>query len=267
MKLLFWNTYGNKKINPYIEGIVDDSDADLLVLSEYQADKKELSIALSEGRQQLVESNTIGCDRINIWGNYMDIEAGIQSKYYSVQIINNKVILCGIHLVSDLHGDRSQERLAIIQDMMYEVKKIEEKLQTHYIIIMGDMNEMPYESGCLNANGFHGLPVLSIDDRPSRMVNDIEYRKFYNPMWNFFGNFAHPPGTYYSNQSKLSSPMWYMYDQVIISQEVLPWFRHSSLKIITATKMSSLMDKKGCPNKEISDHFPIVCEIDNQMFS
>lgn len=96
MKLLFWNTYGNKKINSYIEGVVDDSDADLLVLSEYQADKKELSIALSEGRQQLVESNTIGCDRINIWGNYMNIEAGIQSKYYSVQIINNKVILCGI---------------------------------------------------------------------------------------------------------------------------------------------------------------------------
>ena len=31
--------------------------------------------------------------------------------------------------------------------------------------------------------------------------------------------------------------------------------------------MFSLMDKKGCPNKEISDHFPIVCEIDNQMFS
>ena len=24
MKLLFWNTYGNKKINSYIEGVVDD---------------------------------------------------------------------------------------------------------------------------------------------------------------------------------------------------------------------------------------------------
>lgn len=176
MKLLFWNTYRNKKINPYIEGIVADYDVDMLVLSEYLADKNELSIALAEGGQQLVESNTIGCDRINIWGNYIDIEAGIQSKYYSVQIINKKVILCGIHLVSDLHGDHSQERLAIIQAMMYEVKKIEEKLQTHYIIIIGDMNEMPYESGCLNANGFHGLPVLSVNDRPSRLVNDIEYR-------------------------------------------------------------------------------------------
>lgn len=63
MKLLFWNTYRNKKINPYIEGIVDDFDADLLVLSEYLADKNELSMALAKGRQQLVESNTIGCDR------------------------------------------------------------------------------------------------------------------------------------------------------------------------------------------------------------
>ena len=75
MKLLFWNTYRNKKINPYIEGIVADYDVDMLVLSEYLADKNELSIALAEGGQQLVESNTIGCDRINIWGNYIDIEA------------------------------------------------------------------------------------------------------------------------------------------------------------------------------------------------
>ena len=55
MKLLFWNTYRNKKINPYIEGIVADYDVDMLVLSEYLADKNELSIALAEGGQQLVD--------------------------------------------------------------------------------------------------------------------------------------------------------------------------------------------------------------------
>ncbi len=39
------------------------------------------------------------------------------------------------------------------------------------------------------------------------------------------GDFSYPPGTYYVNQSKLHSPMWYMLDQVIMSKDVLPLFR------------------------------------------
>ena len=151
--------------------------------------------------------------------------------------------------------------MAIIQEIMYEINEIENKIKSYKIVIIGDFNEMPYGRGCLSANGFHGLPVLNTSDTPTRKVNQIEYRKFYNPMWNFMGDFSYPPGTYYLNQAKLYSPMWYMLDQVIVSKDVLPLLKKESVKIITSCGYSDLVDKNQHPDKKISDHFPIMCEI------
>lgn len=261
MRLLFWNTHMNENINSYIASLVKDNDIDTLVLSEYNADKEELSRLLNSNNCYLDECNTIGCDRISVWSSYIKVKSGSQQKYYSIQVINDEFILCGVHFISDLHGDRSDERLAIAQTIMHEIIEQEKKAKIQCTIIIGDINEMPYERGCLNANGFHGLPVLGISDKPTRKVNDIEYRKFYNPMWNLLGDFSYPPGTYYLNQSKLRSPMWYIFDQVIISQDVIPLFVKEQLKIITSCRYGDLMDKSGHPDQEISDHFPIMCEI------
>ncbi len=132
------------------------------------------------------------------------------------------------------HGDYSEERLEKIQQIMYDIRKTEYEINSQKIIIIGDFNEMPYDKGCLNANGFHGLPVLSVKDKSTRKVNNIEYRKFYNPMWNLMGDFTYPPGTYFYNQSKLHSPMWYILEQKIMSKDVLSLFVKESLKIITS---------------------------------
>ena len=78
------------------------------------------------------------------------------------------------------------------------------------------------------------------------------------------GDFDYPPGTFYVNQSKLHSPMWYMLDQVIISQDVLPIFNKDSLKIITACSYADLVDDSKHPNRKISDHFPIMREIEDE---
>ena len=261
MKILFWNTKKNCNINQYIYSLVCENDIDILVVAEYEADKNELQSLLEKCPQNLVDCNTYGCNRIKLWANYVNIKPGIQEKYYSIQVIRDKYILCCVHLISDSHGDRSEERLAIIQEIMYEINEIENKIKSYKIVIIGDFNEMPYGRGCLSANGFHGLPVLNTSDTPTRKVNQIEYRKFYNPMWNFMGDFSYPPGTYYLNQAKLYSPMWYRLDQVIVSKDVLPLLKKESVKIITSCGYSDLVDKNQHPDKKISDHFPIMCEI------
>lgn len=261
MRILFWNTKNNKNINSYVVNLVQDYNIDVLVMAEYNADKENLSTLFEEYHQNLVSCNTSGCERISIWSNYVEVDSGFQDKYYSIQIFCNKYILCCVHLMSDLHGDHRNERLAKIQQIMYEIQKTEEDIKSRNTIIIGDFNEMPYDNGCLSANGFHGLPVLSTEDRAVRVVNGIEYRKFYNPMWNLLGNFAYPPGTYYLNKSALYSPMWYMLDQIILSKDILPYFREESLKIITSCSAMDLTDKYQHPNKKISDHFPIMCEI------
>lgn len=241
--------------------LVKEYDIDILITAEYRADKNELCKLFGEHDLSLKECNTHGCKRIDTWSSYTNIKVGGQYDYHSIQIINNRYILCSIHLPTDLHGDYSDERLAKIQEIMYDIKVTETEIQSQKTIIIGDFNEMPYSKGCLNANGFHGLPVLGVKDKPTRKVCNVEYRKFYNPMWNFMGDFSYPPGTYYLNQSKLHSPMWYMLDQVIVSKDILPLFIKEGLRIITSCSYMDLMDNKGHPNKKISDHFPIMCEI------
>ena len=162
MRILFWNTHKNKSINPYIASLVYDNDIDVLVLSEYDANVDELNKMFEGNNQRLTKCNTLGCERIDVWTSYANIKSGIQEKYYSIQIINDDFVLCCIHLCTDLYGDHSDERLAIIQRIMYDVQKIEEKIESQRTIVIGDINEMPYGRGCLNANGFHGLPVLDL---------------------------------------------------------------------------------------------------------
>lgn len=264
MRILFWNTKGNKAINPYIVHLVIDYDIDIFILAEYDADKTELKELLKKYHLKHYFCFARGCNRISIWSNYDNMKSGPQDTHYSIQIIKDKYILCGIHLMSDSFGGMCDERFARMREIIYEIGRVEQKIMTKNTIIIGDFNETPYDRGCLNADGFHGLPALTMNDTPTRVVSGREYRKFYNPMWNFMGDFSYPPGTYYLNQSKLYSPMWYIVDQVILSQDILPLFKRESLKIITTCHHFDLMDKNEHPNKKISDHFPIMCEIDDK---
>lgn len=260
LKILFWNTHSNN-VNEYIVNLVIDNGIDVLVMAEYEDNEDELKMLFDKAGISLTLQNTISCKRISFWCNYKDIEPDIQESYYSIQVIKSQYIICCVHLFSNMYGDGGDERLEIIHTIMEDIKKAEERIHSQKTIIIGDMNEMPYDNGCLNANGFHGLPELNLEDRPTRKVRNVEYRKFYNPMWNLMGDFSYPPGTYYYNQAKLHNPMWYMFDQIILSKDILPEFKRESLKILTSCSYAKLMDENMHPNKEISDHFPIMCEI------
>ncbi len=264
MRIMFWNTHKNIDINEYVVNLIRDYDIDVFVMAEYCSDEIELKALFEKNCMKFVPCYTEGCGRIVVWSNYARIEPGCQNTYHSIQIIKDQYILCCVHLMSDLHGDRSDERFEKIQEIMYDIKLTEQSINSQQTMIVGDFNEMPYDKGCLNANGFHGLPVLGMMDPPTRRVYGTDYRKFYNPMWNFMGDFTYPPGTYYLNQSRLNSPMWYMLDQVIVSREILPLFKRESLRIITSCSYSDLRDEHQCPNINISDHFPIMCEIEDQ---
>ena len=263
MKILFWNTNRNPNINMYLLSLVQDNKIEMLITAEYTSDDKELVSLFKQNDIGLMPCNTIGCERLKMWCNYIDVEAANQQKYYSIQIVNRDIIVCSIHLPSDLHGEYSDERFAIIRQIMADINQLKDSIGTDKVIIIGDMNEMPYGKGCLNADGFHGLPALNITDKATRTVNGMEYPKYYNPMWSLMGDYSYPPGTYYLNASKLNSPVWYMLDQVIISKELIPKFKRESLKIVTSCSFSDFKNENNIPNKHISDHFPIICEIDD----
>ena len=261
MRLLFWNTHRNLKINDYIRSMVIEHEINIVVLSEYSADIKKLIGRLREDGRYFSAANTKGADRITILYSDADLEPANQDECYSLQIIDKKIILCGTHLYSDLFGNNSQERYHLIRVLMEDIHSMEKEIGTEKVVIIGDMNEMPYGIGCLSADGFHGLPALTEENSKERTVRNRLYKKFYNPMWSFMGDNSYPPGTYYYSKAALYTPFWFMFDQVIISQELISLFNKDELRIITECKIGKLYTESRIPNEKISDHFPIMCEI------
>ena len=52
---------------------------------------------------------------------------------------------------------------------MHAINIYEDKIGSKQTMIIGDFNETPYGKGCLSANTFHGLPVLNVKDKATRL--------------------------------------------------------------------------------------------------
>ncbi len=264
MKIMFWNTHNNKDINEYLKSLVNDYRIDTLVLAEYNGKYDALENLLKETGQILRRCFTDPCKRLHILSTYSDVRPSSQDTYYSIHIFQKRFVLCGVHLMSNLRGDYSVERRKKAEIIKHDIEDAGKLMGTDRFMIIGDFNAMPYSHECLGADGFHGLPTLNMSEQPERMVSGEVYTKYYNPMWNLFGDYLHPPGTYYTSASRMVTPRWFMLDQIILSKGIIPHFVKDSLKIITDCSLGSLMSKNGRPNKKISDHFPIMCEITDE---
>lgn len=259
MRIAFWNIKNNENIVKCVDKLIKCFDLDIVLLAECDDVDKIIDASVRKyGMSQLL---TIGCKDIRGWSRLSKISPGIQGNRYSMHIVNEKIILCCVHYMSDLNRDNSNERLELSRRIICDIEDEKELSGTKSVIIVGDMNAMPYEDSVLAANGLHGLPFVKVNGKTNRRVCGVDYTKYYNPMWNMFGDFSSPPGTYYYNNSSLSTPMWFMFDQVIISQNLSSKFNKKAFKIITEIEDVSLSDINGRPDKSISDHYPIFFEI------
>lgn len=260
LRICFWNTNKNEKINNYISDIIEENLVDIFVLAEYEANIEELKQKIKLHNIVIEQAITIGCDRITILKRRKDVKPGFQNKYCSMQIIDDKYLLVCLHLPSKLYADELKRGIAISR-IVEEIQNYEKNLNIEKTIIVGDINENPYESGCLGANGFHGIPVYKDTMKKYRIIMDESFKMFYNPMWNLLGDFSFPPGTYYYSGNEVENSFWNVYDQVMIRPCLREQFVDDELKIICATKKRKLIDANKHPDKSISDHLPIVFEI------
>lgn len=262
MKILFWNTCKNKSINYLLSQLINENEISIVALAEYDADIDELIGLLSEYGILMRTYLTAGSPRIEILGSLRRVEPACQSEYASVQIINGTDILCCVHLPSQVYSANEKMRELIISQIVSDLCSLEKEVNTENTIVVGDFNMNPYESGCINANLFHGIPIYREAERKSRVIAKTRYSMFYNPMWNFLGDFEKPYGTYYHVGNRIDNTYWYLYDQVIIRPSLRKRFVDKSLKILTETQSSYLLDNRGHPDKNISDHLPIMFELE-----
>ena len=259
---MFWNTHKNKGINSILCDLIIENRISVVVLAEYSADIDDLIDLLHSCGVSMQQVPTVGCDRIHILGEIgIHIEPQLQTDRSSIQVIKENIILCCVHLSSQIYSDSVGRREIDIEQIIRDILKLETELSTKNTIIVGDFNINPYDKSCVSARYFHGIPFYEEATRESRTIAGKEFYMFYNPMWNFLGDFNEPYGTYYHNSSDTVNPYWNIYDQVIIRPALRKWFIDTSLKIITETATISLLDGKKHPNRSISDHLPITFEI------
>lgn len=261
MRVLFWNTHNNEDINHILCELIIENNINIVVLAEYKADMLGLIETLSQQGFIMKEYYTTGCERIKIIGDLDDVVPGLQTDHVSFQIINKNYILCCVHLLSQIYTNNEGARNIEITQIVTAIQKLEKQNDIENTIIVGDLNINPFDHSCIDANFFHSLPFYEVADKRSRIISNQEFKMFYNPMWRFLGDLNKPYGTYYYNGSRVDNIFWNIYDQVIIRPALRNRFVDDSLKIITETESRFLVDDKGHPDNNISDHLPIIFEI------
>ena len=260
MKYLFWNTHHNNNINDILCELIIENEISIVLLAEYTAEPDKLieQLAIQNVTMRMYSSCS---ERIKMFGCIENFQYRTDSDHAVIRIINDKDILCCVHLNSKIFSDHGDYREIIMEQIIKDIQDVENELKTENTIVVGDFNINPYDSSLINARYFHGIPVYEETKRKSRVIAGKEHYMFYNPMWNLLGDFEQPYGTYYHAGNDIVNTYWNIFDQVIIRPALRNRFMLDSLKIVKETKTRFLLDNNGYPNKRISDHLPIVFEI------
>ena len=262
MKYLFWNTNKNVDINPILCDLIAENDISMIVLAEYVADIDELVDSLRERGILMKVAKVMDCERLQFLGvKRLKVKPLLDLTFATIKLVNDSIILCCVHLKSQIYSDHENKREIRIRKLIRDVIECEKENGMHNTIITGDFNINPYDDSCIGVQGFHALHVYEETERKSRTVSEEEFFMFYNPMWNFLGDFNKPYGTHYYNSGDTVNTYWNIYDQVIIRPELRKNFVNESLKILTTVGQKSLLDEKGHPNTKFSDHLPLTFEI------
>lgn len=171
-------------------------------------------------------------------------------------------LLAVVHLPSKLFWSDASQALGAVR-IADAIRGVEAQIGHSRTVLVGDLNMNPFEDGIVSAFGLHGIPVRKIVAGHSRQVDGKDYPFFYNPMWNLFGDHTPgPPGTYYYNKSEPRTYLWNMFDQVLIRPDVLSYFHHEDLKILTSDGKLNLLSERGVPDVDLtSDHLPLLFQL------
>ena len=98
-----------------------------------------------------------------------------------------------------------------------------------------------------------------IAGRGARKLAKQDYRFFYNPSWNHFGDQTRgPAGTHYYAPSNPIQFFWNHFDQLLLRPSLLPYFR-DDFTVLDRCGERSLLNQHGHPNQAFgSDHLPIL---------
>lgn len=276
INILFWNigttkqnvddSDRNHRMDAVIEELIIENNIDIAVFCEYRLNLENICNALSvEYEEFKVAQLPSDCRVRMIYKEEYYLNLMRDSKYYFISSFENplqKFLLSGVHFPSNLHASNRDAEMVVGQ-YIRDLKEAQVDIGHNKSIVVGDFNANPFDEVMLLTNFFNAIPYADIvENKKERRVYGKDYQMFYNPMWNLLGDRNVINSTYFYDSGGAIDFYRNIYDQVIISADMIAYYDKSALRIITETETQNLVDEDIKPNKrEFSDHLPIVFSI------
>lgn len=282
INIVFWNTDISSKYKPnvekskYINNVIIDLvmkyKCDIIVLAEYGLNLNSLCTELSIKGREFREGPIASDTRVKLLIDTRFLAELIRdSKYYFACTIKNyagmEFLLSGVHLPSKLNAN-GVDRDIVVGDLMNDIRESEESVGHEKSIIVGDFNADPFEEVMIKADKLHAIPYANIvEQRERRIVYSRARQIFYNPMWNFMGDYCNTSAcTYYCDVGGAINLYKNIFDQVIFSAHMIKYFLKETLQIMTKVGNMALVDDNGIPSRDLySDHLPIMFSIREEL--
>ena len=257
MNLLFWNLNNHSNYR-YIKNCLYENNIDIAVFAEFHNTDFDM---LQRNSCYRIINGFGGCQKIISLSKppvVMRVRQE-QSRYiiYEVDYQDEKFVFVGAHLQDQRSSDDSI-RLETISILKLDVHKLEIKLKTKNIIILGDLNSNPYDRELLQMNAFDAVLFRSVINRAeTHKVNGVVRHRLYNPILHFISEDTENYGSFYYDNGAFS-PIWHCLDQVLLSKSLSS--RITDLEYLKYIGTVSLMNSAR-PKAKISDHLPLFVKI------
>lgn len=267
MRYLFWNT-NKKDVDEMIYNMVAEYEPTILALAEYERsiDNLAKNITVRTGKEYKVVQKFACRVQILIYEKFSDgVKHCADHTNYTIKILpynsfHENHIVAFVHLPSKMQDNREKNRY-LLEQITCKINNLNND-RRRKALIFGDFNLNPYEDAMTYLTGCNAVSSRKVAMRISRKdrnEKDKEFLYYYNPMWNFLGDFNDINGTYYYDKTADHSRYWNTFDQFVVSPELIKDIR--DIKIIKSVGEVCLFNKRGIPNPGISDHYPLYFKL------
>jgi len=256
MKLIYWNTKHTDQINPFLS-ICRNESPDVLFVSETYVEFIEENTKEFDSFGYSLIPNP-GCERVIIIAkNNLEIELGLQSKYYT-NIYVNGIQIISVHFPSQMNHHLDALRNHLLNFRTKINSEIGNSSETP-ILIIGDLNVNPYEAPMINFDGF--MATNSPKGRTSIKNIDDRRETYYNPTWQLYGDNIFPGTKKFPRPSGSSFDIieFHFLDQVLLSQKLKINLDKEQISVIKELREIQFFNTRY-NRVEISDHLPLKYE-------
>lgn len=274
---MFWNVDGNYKNKRYdgiieaIKELTETEQFDVIFLAECPVEeiREMILFELKKINKTFIRGHIVKSKLAVFHKISVDTPLKIHHQPRYSYFVYKDTLVAGVHLLSRYPNLNSHRLYEKAKEIKIELVELANSYNTADIIITGDFNLDPFESGMTEIDGFNATFSTEIAKRrPVKRLfankYPFEHPYFFNPSWHLHGNFNNrAQGTYYKSDSDFRIH-FHMLDQVIVSPNFLPpSFDMDYFSIISEYDNIKRIKKKlskpsGQPDQfAYSDHFPI----------